>query len=76
MRAAQREERLQRAGRGTGDLAAADQPRTVPGAAAHHRAEEHVPPGLLRVSVGCEHVEDLWADLAAALDAAPGAGRP
>ncbi len=38
--------------------------------------QEHVPPGLLRVSVGCEHVEDLWADLAAALDAAPGAGRP
>jgi cystathionine gamma-synthase len=29
--------------------------------------QEHVPAGLLRVSVGCEHVEDLWADLAAAL---------
>ncbi len=25
--------------------------------------QEHVPPGLLRLSVGCEHVEDLWADL-------------
>ena len=29
----------------------------------------HVPAALLRPSVGCEHVEDLWADLAAALDA-------
>lgn len=29
--------------------------------------QEHLPPGLLRLSVGCEHVEDLWADLAAAL---------
>jgi cystathionine gamma-synthase len=34
--------------------------------------QEHVPAGLLRLSVGCEHVEDLWDDLAAALDA----GRP
>lgn len=32
--------------------------------------QEHVPAGLLRLSVGCEHVEDLWADLAAALEAA------
>ena len=24
-------------------------------------------PGLLRLSVGCEHVEDLWADLERAL---------
>jgi cystathionine gamma-synthase len=31
--------------------------------------QDHVPAGLLRVSVGCEHVEDLWEDLAAALDA-------
>jgi cystathionine gamma-synthase len=31
--------------------------------------QEHVPAGLLRISVGCEHVEDLWTDLAAALDA-------
>jgi cystathionine gamma-synthase len=30
--------------------------------------QEHVPPGLLRLSVGIEHVEDLWDDLAAALD--------
>ncbi len=37
--------------------------------------QEHVPGGLLRVSVGCEHVEDLWSDLTAALDAvAPPAG--
>ncbi len=27
-----------------------------------------VPPGLLRLSVGLEDVEDLWADLAGALD--------
>jgi cystathionine gamma-synthase len=32
--------------------------------------QDHVPAGLLRLSVGCEHVEDLWTDLAAALDAA------
>src|SRR4051794_26858362 len=31
--------------------------------------QDHVPAGLLRISVGCEHVEDLWADLATALDA-------
>jgi cystathionine gamma-synthase len=29
--------------------------------------QEHVPPGLLRLSVGCEHLEDLWTDLAHAL---------
>ena len=33
--------------------------------------QEHVPAGLLRISVGCEHVEDLWADLAVALESAP-----
>ena len=32
--------------------------------------QEHVPAGLLRLSVGCEHVEDLWADLTTAFDAA------
>jgi cystathionine gamma-synthase len=32
--------------------------------------EEHLPEGLLRVSVGCEHADDLWEDLAAALAAA------
>ena len=31
--------------------------------------EEATPPGLLRVSVGLEHVEDLWADFAQALGA-------
>ena len=30
--------------------------------------EEMTPPELLRLSVGIEHVEDLWADLAQALD--------
>jgi cystathionine beta-lyase/cystathionine gamma-synthase len=29
--------------------------------------QEHLPPGLVRLSVGCEHVEDLWDDLAAGL---------
>lgn len=32
--------------------------------------QEHLPPGLLRLSVGCEAVEDLWADLDRALGAA------
>src|ERR1700751_5723116 len=27
----------------------------------------HVPPGLLRLSVGCEHIDDLWHDLSSAL---------
>jgi cystathionine gamma-synthase len=29
--------------------------------------QEHVPAGLLRLSVGCEHVDDLWDDLNSAL---------
>jgi cystathionine gamma-synthase len=29
---------------------------------------DEVPPALVRVNVGCEHVEDLWDDLAAALE--------
>ncbi len=29
--------------------------------------QEHIPEGLLRLSVGCEAVEDLWSDLQAAL---------
>jgi len=29
--------------------------------------EEHLPPGLVRMSVGLEHVDDLWADLEQAL---------
>jgi len=32
--------------------------------------QEHVPPGLLRLSVGIEHVEDLWTDLDRALTGA------
>jgi len=30
----------------------------------------HLPPGLLRLSVGCEHIEDLWNDLSSALERA------
>lgn len=37
--------------------------------------QEDVPPGLLRLSVGCEHVEDLWDDLDAALAAVGAPGR-
>jgi cystathionine gamma-synthase len=29
--------------------------------------EEHLPDGLIRISAGCEHVEDLWEDLEGAL---------
>jgi cystathionine gamma-synthase len=29
--------------------------------------QTHLPPGLLRLSVGCEHPEDLWSDLQQAL---------
>jgi cystathionine gamma-synthase len=29
--------------------------------------EDHLPPGLIRLSVGLEHVDDLWDDLSAAL---------
>lgn len=32
-----------------------------------HAREEFTPDGLIRMSVGCEHVEDLWADLDQAL---------
>jgi cystathionine gamma-synthase len=28
----------------------------------------HVPPGLLRLSVGCEHIDDLWNDLNSAIE--------
>jgi cystathionine gamma-synthase len=35
-----------------------------------HPGQEHIPPGLIRLSVGCEDVEDLWSDLDAALGAA------
>ena len=30
----------------------------------------HIPPGLLRLSVGCEHIDDLWNDLSTALQQA------
>ena len=33
-----------------------------------YAGDAHVPPGLLRMSVGIEHVDDVWADLSAALD--------
>jgi len=35
--------------------------------------QEHLPPALLRLSVGIEAVEDLWADLDRALRTVPGA---
>jgi cystathionine gamma-synthase len=31
--------------------------------------QERIPPSLIRLSVGCEHVEDLWTDLVQALGA-------
>ena len=31
--------------------------------------QEHIPAGLIRLSVGCEHPHDLWTDLDAALGA-------
>ena len=38
--------------------------------------QEHVPPGLLRLSAGCEHIDDLWNDLNAALEHASLPGNP
>lgn len=38
----------------------------------HASEPETVPEGLLRLSVGIEHVDDLWADLDAAITAATG----
>jgi cystathionine gamma-synthase len=35
---------------------------------ARNPGQEHLPPTLLRLSVGIENVEDLWADLGAALE--------
>jgi cystathionine gamma-synthase len=32
--------------------------------------QQHLPPGLLRLSLGCEHTEDLWDDLVTALSLA------
>jgi cystathionine gamma-synthase len=37
-----------------------------------HPDEDLTPDGLIRLSVGCEHPDDLWADLSAALEAATG----
>jgi cystathionine gamma-synthase len=37
-----------------------------------HPGQEHIPAGLIRLSVGCEGLEDLWADLDAALTASGG----
>jgi cystathionine gamma-synthase len=37
--------------------------------------QDHLPAGLLRLSVGCEHLEDLWDDLGDALGR-PGRGAP
>jgi len=34
---------------------------------AAHPGQERIPPGLIRLSVGCEDVEDLWRDLETAL---------
>lgn len=34
----------------------------------HTQAASGITPGMLRLSVGIEHVDDLWADLAQALD--------
>jgi cystathionine gamma-synthase len=36
---------------------------------AAHEGQEHLPPGLLRLSVGCEEPADLWTDLDQALSA-------
>jgi cystathionine gamma-synthase len=32
-----------------------------------HPGQEHIPSGLIRLSMGCEDLEDLWSDLDAAL---------
>lgn len=34
-----------------------------------YAGDAHVPPGLIRLSVGVEHIDDIWADLSAALTA-------
>jgi cystathionine gamma-synthase len=36
-----------------------------------HPGQEHIPAGLIRLSVGCEDLEDLWNDLDAALNEPP-----
>ena len=32
-----------------------------------HPGQEHIPPGLIRLSTGCEDLDDLWQDLQTAL---------
>jgi cystathionine gamma-synthase len=32
-----------------------------------HPGQEHIPPGLIRLSTGCEDLEDVWCDLELAL---------
>jgi cystathionine gamma-synthase len=32
-----------------------------------YAGDAHVPPGLVRMSVGIEHVDDIWNDLSSAL---------
>ncbi len=34
-----------------------------------HPGQEHIPSGLIRLSTGCENLEDVWRDLEAALSA-------
>ena len=41
-----------------------------------YAGDAHVNPGLIRMSVGIEHVDDIWADLSAALAAALAASSP
>lgn len=38
-----------------------------------HPGQEHIPAGLIRMSVGCEDLEDLWTDLSGAISAAAAA---
>lgn len=38
-----------------------------------HPGQEQIPAGLIRLSVGCENVEDIWADLSSALDSSAAA---
>ena len=35
-----------------------------------YAGDAHVPPGLIRMSVGIEHIDDIWADLSRALGVA------
>jgi cystathionine gamma-synthase len=37
-----------------------------------HPGQEHIPPGLIRMSTGCEALEDVWQDLDQALNASVG----